>query len=101
MKIRLLLALMLIGSASMAQRSDKYWVIESNKFDKEKTIVRIYDRANVLLLEQTLNREVNIYSKRDKRYLNRMVADFNKSSDTTTANRNATKQPANKRLRRG
>jgi hypothetical protein len=98
MKTNLLFALMLTGSATIAQHSEKYWVVETNKFDKGKSIVRIYDTSNVLLHEETLNRDINIYSNRDKKFLKRMVADFSKR-DTTIAKSPAHKQ-AGKRLRR-
>lgn len=78
----------------MAQQADNYWVVETNKFSKGQSIVRIYDRSSHLLHEETVGRSIDISRKRDKRYLNRKVVAITKESDSTIAR-------SNKRQRRG
>lgn len=88
MKARLFIAMMLIGSASLAQQAGNYWVVETNKFEKGKSIVRIYNQSSVLLHEETINRDIDLYSKRDKKLLNKKLAEYARQQDTTIARTN-------------
>jgi hypothetical protein len=50
-----------------------YWVTESNKWVKDKTIVRIYDGGHRQIAERQIERTVDINNREEVWKLNRMV----------------------------
>lgn len=73
MKTAILFGTLLIGTMSMAQVNNPYWVVETNP-NLNNSIVRFYDHENLLLEEFTVkNKLLSVTRSNHKRFLNRKL----------------------------
>jgi hypothetical protein len=69
-------------------RPELYWVIETNKYQRDHSIVKFYDQEHNLVDEVRLGKRINIERKRDRHKLDQVV---NRYTNRYVANRKRTK----------
>lgn len=73
MKALVLTLTVLAATAAYGQKKETYWVVETEGKTAKQSIVRIYDVANNLVSEKTVDRLIDINKKKERRKLNRML----------------------------
>ncbi|MEJ0055442.1 MAG: hypothetical protein WDN75_07165 [Bacteroidota bacterium] len=76
MKAKLIVAMTLFGAFAFndgsAQEKKSYWVVEGNVKSPNYTIIRLYNKEDVLIHEERVNGKLlNIRRRRDINFLNR------------------------------
>lgn len=73
-----------------AQEKKSYWVVEGNVKSPNYTIIRLYNKEDVLIHEERVNGKLlNIRRRRDINFLNRKLEKFNDSVFQSTRLRGA------------
>lgn len=90
MKILIFSASMLfmVSSAVAQARPELYWVVETNKYQRNYSVVKFYDLEHELVHEIKLDKRINIEKKRDRHKLDRVVGEY---TNRYVTNRKCTK----------
>jgi hypothetical protein len=92
----LAMVVVFVATVAAAKGQSKYWVVETNSHQKDRSIVRIYDANHNLISEASIDRAINLSNRRDRKMLNRMAAETTSSDNTvainTTTSRKKTKK---------
>jgi hypothetical protein len=72
-KLAITVTLLVVCAAAYAQQKTNYWVVEMNGENPGKSVVRIYDAENNLVGESSVDRKIDIHSKKERKMLNRMA----------------------------
>jgi hypothetical protein len=81
--------IMLIGFSAAAQaRPELYWVIETNKYQRDYSVVKFYDPDHNLVHEVRLDKRINIEKRRDRHKLDQVVSQY---TNRNVAHRKRTK----------
>ncbi|HZY83037.1 MAG TPA: hypothetical protein VFE50_26140 [Cyclobacteriaceae bacterium] len=81
-KLAITVTLLVVCAGAYAQEKANYWVVETNKENPGKTVVRIYDAENNLVDESNVDRKIDIKSKKERKMLNRMARQNTPSANT-------------------
>lgn len=87
MKKTVMVAAMMMVIFAAGAQDKAYWVVEGNNTTNDKSIVRIYDEANQLLSETTLDRNVDISKRRERKKLDQLVAATRRDASTVAVAR--------------
>jgi len=80
--------LFIASSVNAQARPELYWVIETNKYQRDYSIVKFYDPDHNLVHEVRLHKRINIERKRDRHQLDQVVSRY---TNRYVANRKRTK----------
>ena len=62
---------LIIFAAAAQERA--YWVVETNSASNDKSIVRIYGKENQLIGETTVDRNIDITRRKERKKLDQLV----------------------------
>lgn len=63
----------LLWTAFGTAQAQTFWVVETEGKTAKRSVVKIYDAANNLVQERTVDRLIDIRKKKERRRLNRML----------------------------
>jgi hypothetical protein len=96
MKIMLNLLITLFGVAFVTQAQANhpdsiYWVVETNIYRKDHSIVRLYSQRHELVKSITLSRYLDIRKRKDRKVVQQLADAY--TGKTLVSKRNKPKQP--------